>query len=137
MQSFVSSTPRADEDAPPPPKGSIGQLPKGARSDSLPREKHKYVAEWDGWATKQKNAGTEPEGIMRNGNVGSYEVTLSKVRNCNWLHLPTPSITCRALPCSLTFKQHMHWLSVSALPQGLQQLTTVRRTIAPATEHTG
>ena len=52
MEGFVTATPRErreDEDAPPPPKASIGKLPKGERQASLPRGKgevYKYVAEY-------------------------------------------------------------------------------------------
>lgn len=65
MEGFVTATPRErreDEDAPPPPKASIGKLPKGERPASLPRGKgevYKYVAEYAGWGKKEKNAGTE------------------------------------------------------------------------------
>ena len=54
MEGFVTATPRErreDEDAPPPPKASIGKLPKGERPASLPRgkgEMYKYVAEYAG-----------------------------------------------------------------------------------------
>ena len=62
MDSFVSSTPRVNLDEPAPPKSSIGKLSKGERPTSLPRgmgELHKYVAEWEGWGMKAKNAGSE------------------------------------------------------------------------------
>ena len=62
MDSFVSSTPRVNLDEPAPPKSSIGKLSKGERPTSLPRGKgelHKYVAEWEGWGMKAKNAGSE------------------------------------------------------------------------------
>ena len=42
--------------APPPPKASIGRLPKGLRPESLPRkqgELHKYVAEYAEWGRKE------------------------------------------------------------------------------------
>ena len=65
LDGFVSSTPREpreDADAPPPPKASIGCLPKGERPGSLPRaagELVKYVAAYEDWDKKKKNAGTE------------------------------------------------------------------------------
>ena len=42
MEGFVAMTPREpseDENRPPPPKESIGRLPKGERPASLPRGK--------------------------------------------------------------------------------------------------
>ena len=44
--------PSEDEDRPPPPKESIGRLPKGERPASLPRGKGellKYVAAYGDW----------------------------------------------------------------------------------------
>ena len=32
LDGFVQSTPREDENAPAPPKGSVGKLPKGLRA---------------------------------------------------------------------------------------------------------
>ena len=87
MESFVTSTPREDEKAPPLPKASIGKLPKGERPSSLPRGKgelYKYVSEWAGWAMKQKNAGSEQfRYLVRNMHeieemLRSYETTLKQ-----------------------------------------------------------
>ena len=54
--------PSEDENRPPPPKESIGRLPKGERPASLPRGKGellKYVAAYGDWGRKEKNAGSE------------------------------------------------------------------------------
>eukprot|EP00966_Prymnesium_polylepis_P333868 7389282-Prymnesium_polylepis.1 len=62
MDSFVTATPREDDDAPPLPKACIGKLAKGERPASLPRGKDaliKFVPEWANWGMKQKNTGTE------------------------------------------------------------------------------
>jgi len=62
MDVHVTTTQRQDEFAPPPPKNTIGKLPKGARPESLPRAKgelYKSVAQWADWGMKQKNAGSE------------------------------------------------------------------------------
>ena len=81
LDGFVKSTPREDENAPAPPRGSIGKLPKGLRPESIPRgpgELSKYVSQWDGWGAKQKNTGSEQfrylvrtmfeiEGLLKSG----------------------------------------------------------------------
>ena len=56
MEGFVAMTPREpseDENRPPPPKESIGRLPKGERPASLPRgkgelfrENGRHVSRW-------------------------------------------------------------------------------------------
>ena len=77
---------RDDTGAPPPPKDTIGKLPKnGERPSSLPRVKggvHQFVAAYETWGKKEKK--------LRHGGV---PITRDVLRRAGRLHLGRQMVT--------------------------------------------